>query len=299
MKTMRVSKPDQTWKMGEMTRSSWPRRDNRPANAGTVAEAPIVGEDRADAIPQPRPADWDRVIGRLADTSAMTDATPLRHWPACERPRERLLQQGAAALSNAELLAILLRTGSRGQSAVALAKQLLNANDSSLTRLLSMEPSRLMRLHGLGPARATTLAVVIELARRVSTEQLRQSTVLDNPAAVHDYLALTLRAQTREVFMVLFLNNQHCLIQTDVLFTGTLNQTAVYPREVLKRAIELNAAAVILAHNHPSGHPEPSAADRTLTRKLQQLLGEVDIRVLDHIIVAASQQFSFLRQGLL
>lgn len=296
---MRVLKPNQTWKTGEMTGNSWPRRDNRPRGDGRIAGAPIVGEDRNDAIPQPRAADWDRLIERLADTSAMTDATPLRHWPECERPRERLLQQGAAALSNAELLAILLRTGTRGQSAVAFAKQLLNASGSSLTRLLSMEPARLMRHQGLGPARATTLAVVIELARRVSMETLRSSTVLDNPGAVHDYLALTLRAQTREVFLVMFLNNQHTLIQTDVLFTGTLNQTAVYPREVLKRAIELNAAAVILAHNHPSGHPEPSAADKALTRKLQHLLGEVDIRVLDHIIVAASQQFSFSRQGLL
>lgn len=299
MKAMRVLKPNQTWKMGEMTGNSWPRHDKRPRGDGRVVGTPIVGEDRNDAIPQPRPADWDQLMARLADTSAMTDATPLRQWPECERPRERLLQQGAAALSNAELLAILLRTGTRGQSAVAFAKQLLNASGSSLTRLLSMEPARLMRHQGLGPARATTLAVVIELARRVSMETLRSSPVLDNPGAVHDYLALTLRAQTREVFLVMFLNNQHTLIQTDVLFTGTLNQTAVYPREVLKRAIELNAAAVILAHNHPSGHPEPSASDRTLTRKLQHLLGEVDIRVLDHIIVAASQQFSFSRQGLL
>lgn len=226
-------------------------------------------------------------------------ASPLRRWPEGERPRERLIQQGAEALSNAELLAILLRTGSRGQSAVGLAMQLLTDHGESLARLLSLSATQLMRRHGLGPARATTLAAVIELARRASHEQLQENAVLDNPEAVRDYLALTLRGQVREVFMVLFVNTRHRLIQADALFTGTLNQTTVYPREVLRRAIELDAAAVILAHNHPSGHPAPSAADRTLTRTLQTVLSQVDIQVLDHIIVAGGRQFSFAREGLL
>ena len=263
------------------------------------AASAIVGEERVAAIPQTRPGDPESVTNGEGIAGRLAPAQPLRCWPESERPRERLLQQGAGALSNAELLAILLRTGSRGQSAVTLAMQLLAGHDDSLVRLLSRSPGQLMRHHGLGPARASTLAAVIELARRATHEQLQAQAVLDNPAAVHDYLALTLRGQAREVFMALFVNTQHRLIRADVLFTGTLNQTAVYPREVLRRAIELDAAAVILAHNHPSGHPAPSAADKALTRTLQTVLGQVDIQVLDHIIVAASQQFSFARQGLL
>ena len=215
------------------------------------------------------------------------DGAPLAQWPEAERPRERLLRHGAEALSSAELLAILLRTGTRGQSAVGLA------------RLLSTEPTQLMRMEGLGPARATTLAVVIELARRVAREQMEQNTLLDNPDAVREYLGLTLRGLEHEAFVALFLNSQHRLITADMMFRGTVNQTAVYPREVLKHALKFNAAAVILSHNHPSGNPEPSEADLSLTRTLQAVLGQVDIRVLDHIIVAGSQQYSFAQHGLL
>ena len=182
---------------------------------------------------------------------------------------------------------------------MGLALQLLNRSNRSLTRLLSTEPAQLMRMEGLGPARATTLAVVIELARRVAREQMEQNTLLDNPDAVREYLGLTLRGLEHEAFVALFLNSQHRLITADMMFKGTVNQTAVYPREVLKHALKLNAAAVILSHNHPSGHPEPSDADLSLTRTLQAVLGQVDIRVLDHIIVAGNQQYSFSQHGLL
>ncbi|MDO4904641.1 MAG: DNA repair protein RadC [Lautropia sp.] len=227
------------------------------------------------------------------------DAAPvLRDWPDAERPRERLLSRGAAALSNAELLAILLRTGTRGQSAVSFAVRLL-ADSGSLGALLSTDPGQLLRRHGMGPARASTLAVILELARRVSLENLAEQPLLNDPGAVQDYLGLLLRGRNQEVFVAIFVNSQHRLIQADELFRGTLNQTAVYPREVIKRALDLNAAALILAHNHPSGHPEPSAADRTLTRTLQNALGQLDIRVLDHIIVAGTRQYSFAQHGLL
>ena len=186
---------------------------------------------------------------------------------------------------------------------MGLALQLLNRSNRSLTRLLSTEPAQLMRMEGLGPARATTLAVVIELARRVAREQMEQNTLLDNPEAVREYLGLTLCGLEHEAFVALFLNNQHRLITADMMFRGTVNQTAVYPREVLKHALKLNAAAemapVILSHNHPSGHPGPSDADLSLTRTLQAVLGQVDIRVLDHIIVAGNQQYSFSQHGLL
>lgn len=234
----------------------------------------------------------------MSEAAASRQAPRLKDWPDAERPRERLLSRGAAALSNAELLAILLRTGTRGQSAVALATRLL-ADNGSLGGLLSIEPARLVRQPGLGPARACTLAVILELARRVSLESLAELPLLDNPAAVQEYLGLLLRGRCQEVFVVLFVNSQHRLIQADELFRGTLNQTAVYPREVVRRALELNAAAVILAHNHPSGYPEPSAADRNLTCSLQNALGQLDIRVLDHIIVAGHRQYSFARHGLL
>ena len=227
----------------------------------------------------------------------LTDTSPLRHWPERERPRERLLRHGAAALSDAELLAILLRTGNRGQSAVALAKQLLADSGTSLSRLLTTEPEQLMRMDGLGPARATTLAVVVELARRVLVEKMEDSILINSPEIVKEYLGITLRGLAREVFVVIFLNAQHRLIRADQLFAGTLAQTPVFPREVVKRALELNAAAVILAHNHPSGLPTPSEADRILTRTLQTALGHVDVRVLDHIIVAGGQHHSFSVHG--
>ena len=208
----------------------------------------------------------------------------------------------AEVLINTHHVAELIATGRLSEIPDAIANSLAAGSlsfDRSLTRLLSTEPAQLMRMVGLGPARATTLAVVIELARRVAREQMEQNTLLDNPEAVREYLGLTLRGLEHEAFVALFLNSQHRLITADMMFRGTVNQTAVYPREVLKHALKLNAAAVILSHNHPSGHPEPSDADLSLTRTLQAVLGQVDIRVLDHIIVAGSQQYSFSQHGLL
>ena len=259
---------------------------------------------RSNRLPEPPLAFIRRAIGpgsvevpATPQPLQLTDTSPLRHWPERERPRERLLRHGAAALSDAELLAILLRTGNRGQSAVALAKQLLADSGTSLSRLLTTEPEQLMRMDGLGPARATTLAVVVELARRVLVEKMEDSILINSPEIVKEYLGITLRGLAREVFVVIFLNAQHRLIRADQLFAGTLAQTPVFPREVVKRALELNAAAVILAHNHPSGLPTPSEADRILTRTLQTALGHVDVRVLDHIIVAGGQHHSFSVHG--
>ena len=259
---------------------------------------------RSNRLPEPPLAFIRRAIGPGSvevpappQPLQLTDTSPLRHWPERERPRERLLRHGAAALSDAELLAILLRTGNRGQSAVALAKQLLADSGTSLSRLLTTEPEQLMRMDGLGPARATTLAVVVELARRVLVEKMEDSILINSPEIVKEYLGITLRGLAREVFVVIFLNAQHRLIRADQLFAGTLAQTPVFPREVVKRALELNAAAVILAHNHPSGLPTPSEADRILTRTLQTALGHVDVRVLDHIIVAGGQHHSFSVHG--
>ena len=259
---------------------------------------------RSNRLPEPSLAFIRRAIGpgsvevpATPQPLQLTDTSPLRHWPERERPRERLLRHGAAALSDAELLAILLRTGNRGQSAVALAKQLLADSGTSLSRLLTTEPEQLMRMDGLGPARATTLAVVVELARRVLVEKMEDSILINSPEIVKEYLGITLRGLAREVFVVIFLNAQHRLIRADQLFAGTLAQTPVFPREVVKRALELNAAAVILAHNHPSGLPTPSEADRILTRTLQTALGHVDVRVLDHIIVAGGLHHSFSVHG--
>ena len=259
---------------------------------------------RSNRLPEPSLAFIRRAIGpgsvevpATPQPLQLTDTSPLRHWPERERPRERLLRHGATALSDAELLAILLRTGNRGQSAVALAKQLLADSGTSLSRLLTTEPEQLMRMDGLGPARATTLAVVVELARRVLVEKMEDSILINSPEIVKEYLGITLRGLAREVFVVIFLNAQHRLIRADQLFAGTLAQTPVFPREVVKRALELNAAAVILAHNHPSGLPTPSEADRILTRTLQTALGHVDVRVLDHIIVAGGQHHSFSVHG--
>jgi len=205
---------------------------------------------------------------------------------------------GAAALSNTELLALLLRTGNRGSSALELARQLLESH-GALTGLLVNSPQKMVRAPGLGPARAASLLAVMELARRVQKERLERKALLGRPQAVKDYLCVLLQGRHQEVFVVLFLDSQNRLILADELFHGTLNQTAVYPREVVRRALELNAAAVILAHNHPSGIAEPSQADRVLTDALRAALRHLDMPVLDHIIVAGGCTYSFAEHGLL
>jgi DNA repair protein RadC len=220
------------------------------------------------------------------------------NWPEGERPREKLLARGAAALSDAELLAIFLRTGVAGKSAVDLARELLGKY-GSLTRLFSAELSDFCTVRGMGRAKFAQLQAVLEMSRRALQEALQCGDTLNSPRMVRDYLQLLLAGRSQEVFLVLFLDTQHRVIASEELFHGTLSQTSVYPREVVKRALAHNAAAVILAHNHPSGVTEPSGADQLLTRALKQALALVDVSVLDHFIVAGGQTLSFAERGLL
>lgn len=219
-------------------------------------------------------------------------------WPAGERPREKLLQRGPSALSDAELLAIFLRTGVVGKSAVDLARDVL-ARFNTLTRLFAAGERELCDIHGMGQAKYVQLQAVLEMSRRALQEEMRTGDALNSPRAVRDYLQLLLRARQQEVFIAIFLDAQHRVISAEELFQGTLTQTSVYPREVVKRALHHNAAAVIFAHNHPSGVAEPSDSDRLLTDALKQSLLMVDVRVLDHFIVAGAGCLSFAEKGML
>ena len=219
-------------------------------------------------------------------------------WPEGERPREKLLQKGAAALSDAEVLAIFLRTGVTGKSAVDLARDLLT-RFGSLTQMFAASEAGLCEMHGMGQAKYVQLQAVLEMSRRALQEELQRGDALNSPRAVRDYLQLLLGGRQQEVFLVLFLDTQHRVIASEELFHGTLSQTSVYPREVVKRALAHNAAAVIFAHNHPSGVAEPSQADQHLTTALKQALGLVDVRVLDHFVVAVGQVLSFAEKGLI
>lgn len=223
---------------------------------------------------------------------------PIPPCPRSERPRERLLEYGSRGLSDAELLALLLSSGRRGRSAVDLARELLGRFDG-LGGLFSASRSALMAAPGVGPARWCALQAAVELARRSVAEDLRARDTLGSPEQVASYLALSLQHCPHEVFTVLFLDSRNRLLAAEELFRGTLGQTAVYPREVARRALERNAAAVILAHNHPSGLAEPSRADRMLTDALKRALGCLDIPVLDHLIVAGGRRYSFAENGLL
>lgn len=223
---------------------------------------------------------------------------PITDWPAQERPRERLLHQGAASLSDAELLAIFLRTGVRGKTAVDLARELL-AQFGDLRTLLGADRQKFCRGHGLGLAKYVQLQAVLEMGRRHLRETLARGDVLSSPAATRDYLTAHLRAYPHEVFACLFLDTRHRVISFDELFRGTLDGASVHPREVVKRALQHNAAAVILAHNHPSGVAEPSAADESITRRLKDALALVDIRVLDHFIIGDGLAVSLAERGLL
>ena len=222
----------------------------------------------------------------------------IKDLPPDARPREKLLAQGPAALADAELVALLLRTGLKGVSVLQLAQQVLDAFGGP-AGLLHAKTDELRRIKGLGPAKRAELAAVVELARRSLQQRLADRPAFDSPHAVRDYLQLQLAAREHEVFAVLFLDAQHRLLQFDEMFRGTLTQTSVYPREVVRRALALNAAAVILAHNHPSGVAEPSRADEFLTQSLKSALALVDVRVLDHMVVARSQVVSFAERGLL
>lgn len=220
-------------------------------------------------------------------------------WPEHERPRERLLQHGAAALSDAELLALFLRVGIKGKSAVDLARDLLT-HFGSLTHLCHATAAELSSISGMGLAKYAQLQAVMEMARRALKEDLQRHDILATPGAVRDWLRLNLAHRPHEVFMALWLDTQNQLIASEELFRGTLSQTSVYPREIVKQSLHHNAAAVIFAHNHPSGIAEPSHADEMLTNTLKQTLALIDVRVLDHFIVAGqSAPLSFAERGLL
>jgi DNA repair protein RadC len=219
-------------------------------------------------------------------------------WPASERPREKLLEQGAASLSDAELLAIFLRVGVVGKSAVDLARDLLT-QFGSLNGIFAAGEAELSQVHGIGSSKYVQLQAIFEMSRRALNEQLQQRDVFSSPKDVRDYLILRLGALKREVFLVMFLDAQNRLNATEEMFSGTLTQTSVYPREVVKRAMHHNAASVIFAHNHPSGVAEQSKADEMLTAQLKDALALVDVRVLDHFIIAGNQTLSFAERGLL
>ena len=221
---------------------------------------------------------------------------PITDWPAAERPREKLLQHGAAALSDAELLALFLRIGVPGKTAVDLARELLTTF-GGLNHLFAAPRAGFTATHGMGDAKYAQLQAVLEMARRALGEGLSEGVNLASPQAVKDYLILTLGAKAHEAFCVLFLNTHNRLIACEEMFRGSLTQTSVYPREVVKRALALNAGAVILAHNHPSGVSEPSQADRMITDALKSALGLVDVRVLDHFVIAGRSTMSFAEHG--
>jgi DNA repair protein RadC len=223
---------------------------------------------------------------------------PITDWPVDERPREKLLQRGPASLSDAELLAIFLRTGVSGQTAVDLARSLLN-QFGGLRQLLTSSQEQFCQGHGLGLAKYTQLQAVLEMSRRYLQEQMMQTDTLSSPTDTRRYLQAKLGAYPYEVFSCLFLDNRHRVICFEELFRGTIDGASVHPREVVKRSLEHNAAALILAHNHPSGIAEPSQADRQITAHLKRALSLVDIRVLDHVIVGDGEPVSLAEMGLM
>ncbi|HXV07048.1 MAG TPA: DNA repair protein RadC [Burkholderiales bacterium] len=219
-------------------------------------------------------------------------------WPQDRQPREKLLARGEAALSEPELLAIVLRTGVRGKSAVDLARELLE-RFGTLHGLLEAEPEAIQRSSGLGPAKSAQLRAVLALVKRALGQEVQRRDNLSSPQAVRDYLRLNLAQRDREVFVAVFLDAQNRVLKIQELFAGTLTQTSVFPRDVVRYALLANAAAVIFAHNHPSGLAEPSRADETLTQALKQALALVDVKVLDHFVVGAGGAMSFAERGLL
>ncbi|OGT29981.1 MAG: hypothetical protein A3E87_09605 [Gammaproteobacteria bacterium RIFCSPHIGHO2_12_FULL_35_23] len=222
----------------------------------------------------------------------------IRHWPADERPREKLLIQGADTLSVAELLAILLRTGTKGKSAIDLAREMLQ-QFGGLDRLLSTDLQSFCQLSGLGKAKYIQLQASLELNRRVLFERLQDQNVLKNSEQTKAYLLAKLGHKNRETFACLFLNNQHQILGYAELFQGSINEADIYPREVMKMALHYNATALIIAHNHPSGGLQPSGSDRTVTLQLKRLLALIDIQLLDHIIIGRGRSLSFVEQGIL
>ena len=222
----------------------------------------------------------------------------INDWPEDQRPRERLIKFGANALSDAELLAVFLRTGVTGKSAVDLGRDMIK-EFGSLSGLFSANVAEFSAIHGLGTAKFAQLQAVLELAKRAISEELQHNSSLSSPQAVKNYLQLLIGHKSYESFAVLYLDVKNRLISSQELFRGTLDHASVYPREVLKGALQHNAAAIILAHNHPSGSCEPSAADIQLTKTLKQALSLIDIRVLDHFIIANPHVYSFAEHGMI
>ncbi len=222
----------------------------------------------------------------------------IKELPLATRPREKLLAHGAQALADVELVALLLRTGAGGLGVLQLAERLLGEFDG-LSGLMHAGPADLARSRGIGPAKRAELSAVLEIARRALAQQLRAAPVFDSPQKVKDYASLRLGSLAHEVFAVLWLDSQHRLIEMRELFQGSLAQTSVYPREVLRQALALNAGAAILVHNHPSGVAEPSKADEVLTQSLSGALRSIEVRVLDHLVVGAGTVVSFAERGLM
>ena len=220
----------------------------------------------------------------------------IRDWPREERPREKLLRHGATALSDAELLALFFGSGVRGEDAVATARRLL-AGHGPLRALLELPPEAMAKLKGIGPARACKLAAALELCGRHMAAGLERGDALSDPAAAGRYFGQRLRGRPREVVAAQFHDSRHRALAFEELFTGTIDGTEVHPREVVRRALAHNAAAVIVGHNHPSGNPEPSNADRTVTASLKQALRLVDVRLLDHFVVADGAPVSLAARG--
>ncbi|MAO40503.1 MAG: hypothetical protein CMK70_09835 [Pseudohongiella sp.] len=222
----------------------------------------------------------------------------IKDWPAGERPREKLLAGGPSGLSDAELLAVLLRTGTRGQTALDVARRLL-VEFGSLSAILTATLDEFCSCDGLGPGKYVQFQAVLELARRYMAERLMEADALTNSELTRDYLRARMRDYPHEVFACLYLDNQHRVTAMEELFKGTIDGAAVYPREVVKRCLHNNAAAVIFAHNHPSGLAEPSQADIAITNRLKLALNTIDVRVLDHVVVGRGEVVSFAERGLL
>ncbi len=248
-------------------------------------------------MPQPRPTVRRRAGNDAVDHPTTTDSDmQIRDWPENERPREKLLKHGPAVLSDAELLAIFLCSGVKGTDVVTSARHLLNSH-GSLRSLLEHTPKQLLKLPGIGPARACTLLAALELGNRHLAAGLARGDALTDPQAAGRYFSQRLRGLPHEVFAAMFLDTRHRAIAFEELFRGTVDGAEVHPREVVRRALVHNAAALIVGHNHPSGNGEPSAADRAITLRLKQALGLVEIRLLDHFIVGDGAPVSLAARG--
>jgi DNA repair protein RadC len=228
----------------------------------------------------------------------MTRSPAIKEMPPEERPRERCMERGPAALSNTELLAILIRTGNRGTTAIEMASRLLSGC-GSLRGLAALEPIELSKREGLGPARATQIAAALELARRFAEEEVRSVDKISGAEEAFGFLKSRLRDLPYEVFAIIFLNQKHGILGYREMFRGTLSVSSVHPREVVKSVLKFNAAALILAHNHPSGDVKPSRDDERITGDLRKILSIIDVRVLDHLVIGGNGYFSFAREGLL